>query len=80
MSSRVWIRELSEVRDLVWHALQSFWTDGILPLLATVGSFLIMAAPILLVMLLLWLLDLSGWRPGPGFYTIGAVVADVIRT
>ena len=53
--------------------------DGLLPLLTTIGCFLILAAPVLLVMLLRWLLDLSAWRFGPGFYTIGALGTVTLR-
>lgn len=78
MSSRAWIREMAELLQWARVAIMSCCTNGLLPLRATIGSFLIVAGPVLLAMLL-WLLDLSEWRPGPGFYTIRALGTVTLR-
>jgi hypothetical protein len=37
----------------------------------TVGMFFALAIPLLLVILILWWIDSTGWRPAEGFYKIG---------
>ena len=71
MSGRESIREYSEAARSIWDDIRAFWRQDVWPLLETVWVFLVMAAPILLVILVLWYLDSIGWRAGPGFYTIG---------
>lgn len=71
MRGRESIREYSEAAQSIWDDVRTFWRQDIWPLLGTVWVFLVMAAPILLVILVLWYLDSIGWRAGPGFYTIG---------
>ena len=73
MNTQPWIREASELGQRLRAALRWAWEEMVVPFCATVGAFLIMAAPILLTMLLLWYLDSVGWRPSQGFYTIGSL-------
>lgn len=72
MLKRAWIEELSEEAKSVWTALCSFWTQAVWPVLTTVWIFFVLAAPLNIVILILWYLDSIGWRSGSGFYTIGS--------
>ena len=72
MLKRAWIEELSEEAKSVWTALCSIWTQDVWPVLMTLWIFLVLAAPLLIVMMILWYLDSIGWRSGSGFYTIGS--------
>jgi hypothetical protein len=71
MLKRAWIEELSEAARSVWTALCSFWTKGVWPVLTTLWIFFVLAAPLIIVIMILWYLDSIGWRSGNGFYTIG---------
>lgn len=51
--------------------MRALWRNKILPVLTALSIFLVMAAPLMLVILVLWYLDSIGWRASPGFYTIG---------
>lgn len=74
MSQPAWakkgLRDFSEAMQYAWSGLLSLWRDDVLPLLTSVGIFLVMAAPILIVILVLWYLDSIGWQASSGFYTI----------
>jgi hypothetical protein len=71
MLKRMWSEELEDAARWTWAALRSFWVRGVWPILMTVWVFLVLAAPLILVILILWYLDSIGWRSGAGFYTIG---------
>lgn len=71
MTPRAWTRDFSEAMQFAWTCLRTFWTEDIWPLLMTVWIFLVMAAPIIVVILVLWYLDSIGYRASPGFYSIG---------
>lgn len=66
-----WIRDLAEAVQWAGSAVRAFWRNQILPVLTALSIFLVMAAPLMLVILVLWYLDSIGWRASPGFYTIG---------
>ena len=66
-----WLQDLQELVHDAVRLLRGFWINELLPLLTSVGAVLVMAAPIVLVILLLWYLASQGWHAGPGFYTIG---------
>ncbi|WP_201495715.1 hypothetical protein [Rubrivivax sp. A210] len=68
---RAWIAELEEEAKSAWEAFRAYWNDQVRSLLMTLLLFLAMAAPIIIVILILWYLDSIGWRAGSGFYTIG---------
>jgi hypothetical protein len=72
MLNRAWIAELSEEAKSVWTALCSIWTQDVWPVLMTLWIFLVLAAPLIVVIMILWYLDSIGWRSGSGFYTIGS--------
>lgn len=72
MLKRAWIEELSEEAKSLWATLRSFWIQDVWPVLMTLWIFFVLAAPIIIVIMILWYLDSIGWRAGNGFYTIGA--------
>ena len=75
MLKRAWIEELSDEAKALWIVLRSFWIQGVLPILMAVWIFFVFAAPLIIVILILWYLDSIGWRSGGGFYTIGSAVS-----
>lgn len=66
-----WARELAEALRWAVGAVRTFWREDILPLLTAISVFVLMAVPLILVIVVLWYLDSTGWRASPGFYTIG---------
>jgi hypothetical protein len=80
MDTSTWSAALSELAEAVSAAFVRFWKQDIVQVGLTLGMFLALALPLLLVMLVLWYLDSTGWRPDSGFYKIGlapeAVVSD----
>jgi hypothetical protein len=66
MLKRAWIEELSDDAKSVWLVLRNFWIQAIWPVLMTFWIFFALAAPILIVILVLWYLDSIGWQPGSG--------------
>jgi hypothetical protein len=80
MWNRAWVEELLEAAKEVWAALRSFWIQDVWPVLMTVWIFFVFAAPLIIVILVLWYLDKTGWRAGDGFYTIGAAVLGPTAT
>jgi hypothetical protein len=71
MQDRTWRQELTELLEVSAAAFVGFWKRDMVQVGLTVLMFLALAVPLLLVMLLLWYLDYTGWRPARGFYTIG---------
>lgn len=72
MLKSAWIEDLSEAAKSVWPALRSLWAQSVWPVLMTLWIFLVLAAPLIIVIMILWYLDSIGWRSGSGFYTIGS--------
>ena len=70
-----WIDEFSDEATSAWVAVRTLWIEDIWPILMTFGIFFVFAAPLIGVILILWYLDSIGWRPGPGFYTIGSAAS-----
>jgi hypothetical protein len=75
MLKHVWIEELSDEARSAWVFLRFFWKKDVLPVLMTLWIFLALAAPLVIVILILWYLDSIGWRSGDGFYTIGSAAS-----
>jgi hypothetical protein len=71
MQDRTWSQELAELLEAAATAFVGFWKRDMVQVGLTVLMFLALAVPLLLVILLLWYLDYTGWRPARGFYTIG---------
>ena len=72
MQKHVWIEELADEAKSAWVVLRSFWLRGVWPILMTLWIFFLFAAPLIIVILILWYLDSIGWKSGAGFYTIGS--------
>jgi hypothetical protein len=72
MLKRVWIEELSDAAVAVWADIRSIWVRDVWPVLMTGWIFFVLAAPLIIVILILWYLDSTGWRSSGGFYTIGS--------
>ena len=70
-----WGQAFAELLKAITDAFVRFWKQGIVQVALTVGMFLALAAPLLLVVLVLWYLDFIGWRSSSGFYTIGLWLA-----
>jgi hypothetical protein len=66
-----WSQALEELVDTTVAAFVRFWKQDIVQVALVVGMFLALAAPILLLILVLWYVDSTGWRPAGGFYKIG---------
>lgn len=71
METSTWTEALSELAETVSAAFVRFWKQDIVQVGLALGMFLALALPLLLVMLVLWYLDSTGWRPDSGFYKIG---------
>lgn len=71
MQEGSWSQAFAELLQSAWAAMVRLWTQLVVQVGATVGVFLLLALPLLLVILLLWVLDATGWRASSGFYTIG---------
>ena len=71
MQDSTWRQELTELLEAIAAAFVGFWKRDMVQVGLAVLMFLGLAAPLLLVILLLWYLDYTGWRPDRGFYTIG---------
>lgn len=72
MWNRALIDELADAARTIWAWLRKFWTQDVWPVLMTVWLFFVIAMPLLIVILILWYLDSTGWQAGEGFYTIGS--------
>lgn len=72
MLKHLWIEELADEARSAWVVLRSFWVRNVWPVLMTLCIFFVFAAPLIIVILILWYLDSIGWQSGPGFYTIGS--------
>ena len=71
MQDGSWSQALAELLHDGLAAVVRFWKQVVVQVGMTVGVFLALALPLLLVILLLWYLDSTGWRPSGGFYKIG---------
>ena len=82
MQDITWTRALLELAESVLAAFVRFWKQDMVQVFLAVGMFFALAIPLLIVMLVLWYIDSTGWRPTGGFYKIGlsgsAVALDVI--
>jgi hypothetical protein len=71
MANNTWTDQLLELGELTWAGLRKFWLEDVWPVLMTLWIFFVFAAPLIVVVLILWYLDSTGWRASSGFYTIG---------
>lgn len=71
MQDGSWSQAIAELlRDGI-AAVVRFWKQVVVQVGLTLGVFGALALPLVLVILLLWYLDSTGWRPASGFYKIG---------
>ena len=71
MPRNEWTEAFTELVDTVVGAVLRFWKQDMVQVGLTIGLFLGLATPIILVILTLWFVDATGWRPATGFYKIG---------
>ena len=71
MQDSTWTRALLELVDAVLTAFVRFWKQDMVQVFLAVGMFFALAVPLLIVILVLWYIDSTGWRPTGGFYKIG---------
>jgi hypothetical protein len=71
MKDSTWARAFLELVETVLAAFVRFWKQDMVQVFLTVGMFFALAAPLLIVILVLWYIDSTGWRPTGGFYKIG---------
>jgi ABC-type dipeptide/oligopeptide/nickel transport system permease component len=79
MNDGTWGQALAEIVATVVAAFVRFWKNDVVQIGLTVAFFFALAIPLLLVMLLLWYLDSTGWRPEGGFYKIGLLLGSSIE-
>ena len=72
MLDKSWIEACSEIGAAVSDAFVRLWKQDLVQVGLAIGMFLALALPLLVVILLLWYVDSTGWRPAGGFYKIGA--------
>ena len=70
------MQAFSELVASVVQALVLLWKQEIVQVGLAIGMFLALALPLLIVILLLWYIDSTGWRPSGGFYKIGLRAGD----
>jgi hypothetical protein len=71
MQDNSWREAFSELTGAIAAAMVRLWKQDILQVGLAIGMFLALALPLLIVIVLLWYLDSTGWRPQGGFYKIG---------
>jgi hypothetical protein len=77
MLNRAWIADIADAAATIGSWLRAFWVRDIWPLLMTAWILFVLAAPLILVILVLWYLDSTGWQAGNGFYTIGSATLQL---
>jgi len=80
MDNGTWTEALAELVSGVREAFLRFLKQDIVQVGLTVGMFFALAVPLLLVILILWWIDSTGWRPAGGFYKIGHAAEYVDMT
>lgn len=76
MQDGAWSQAFSELAATTMQALVRLWKQDIVQVGLAIGMFLALALPLLIVILLLWYIDSTGWRPAGGFYKIGIGSGD----
>ncbi len=80
MQDGTWGQEFSELARALLATIARFCKEQVIPLALTLGIFLAMALPMLMVIAVLWYLDSTGWRPEGGFYRIGLLTEGPVAT
>lgn len=71
MQYSAWTQAFSELVDAIVAGFVRFWKQDIIQVGLSIGMFFALAIPLLIVILVLWYIDSTGWRPASGFYKIG---------
>jgi ABC-type dipeptide/oligopeptide/nickel transport system permease component len=71
MKDSTWAQAFAELVGAVLAVLVRFWKQDIVQVGLTVGMFFALAVPLLIVILVLWWIDSTGWQATSGFYKIG---------
>ncbi len=66
-----WIQAMAELAAGMAAAMVRFWKQAIVQVGLSVGMLLVLALPFLIVILVFWYIESTGWRPQSGFYKIG---------
>lgn len=74
VNDSTWAQAFADLLKAVWRGFVRFWTQDMVQVVMTLGMFLALASPLLLIVLILWFLDFIGWRSSSGFYTIGLLL------
>ncbi len=78
MEDRSWSQAFSELAATLSQAVVRLWKQDLVQVGLAIGMFLALALPLLIVIVLLWYVDSTGWRPAGGFYKIGSSTLDSI--
>ncbi len=78
MPDNTWSEAFSELLATSRQTLVRLWKQDITQVALTIGLILALALPLTIVILLLWYLDSTGWRPEGGFYKIGLSLLDAL--
>ena len=70
-----WLEAFSELVDSATAAIARLWKQLVVSVGLYLGFLLALGLPVILVILHLWWVDLTGWRPAKGFYKIGEAPA-----
>jgi hypothetical protein len=71
MRNSTWSQAFGEVVEAVASAIVRFWKRDIVQVGLTIGMFFALAVPLLIVLLIMWWIDSTGWQATGGFYKIG---------
>lgn len=78
MPDNTWNEAFSELVATARQTLVRLWKQDITQAALTIGLILALALPLIIVILVLWYLDSTGWRPEGGFYKIGMSLVDAL--
>ena len=79
MQDTTWKQAVAEIGTSLVDAVVRFFKQDLVQVGLTGLMFLALALPMLLVMLILWYIDSTGWRPAGGFYKIGAAGPEAVQ-
>ena len=71
MKEGTWGQALAEIVVGAAAAIARFWRQAIVQVGLSFGTLLVLALPFIIVILVFWYIESTGWRPQSGFYKIG---------
>lgn len=78
MQDGTWTSAVAELLGGIRDAFVRFLKQDMVQVVLASGMFLALALPLVIVILLLWWLDSTGWRPAGGFYKIGQAMESTV--